>query len=112
MLFLRLSMNNKILETVTSILQQQKAKDILELDIKDLTTIADYMIIVTATSTAHAKGICNKIVTTLKVPHTPKSYVEGDDTGEWILIDLDNILINIMLEETREFYNLEELWKK
>lgn len=103
-------MNNNTLETVVSILHKQKAQNILELDIKDMTTIADYMVISTATSTVHARGICNKLITELKIPNTPKAYVEGSESGEWILVDLDDIIVNIMLQETRDFYNLEELW--
>ena len=74
-----------------------------------MTTIADYMAISTATSTVHARGICNKLITELKIPNTTKAYVEGSESGEWIK-DLDDIIVNIMLQETRDFYNLEELW--
>jgi len=71
----------------------------------------DYIFICTATSKRHAKSIAEHLIRHFKaqLPQTPKS--EGLEECEWVLIDLNNIIVHIMLKETRDFYRLEQLWK-
>jgi ribosome-associated protein len=105
-------MNNNLLQDIINILQQQKAAKITTLDIAQLTDMADFMLICSGTSTAHVRGISRKIARELKIPGEPKVHMEGEDASQWVLIDLGDIIVNVMTEEMRDFYQLEELWGK
>lgn len=100
------------LEKILTVLEQHKARDIVTLDIQKLTDMADTMIICTGTSAPHIIGISKKVVLAAKQPNHPPPHAEGEDTGEWILIDLGDIIINIMKAETRAYYDLESLWQE
>lgn len=91
-------------------LKYNKATDILALDIKKLTDIADYMIICTANSTPHVKTLIKKIHEKLLPLQIKPIGVEGENTYEWMLTDFGSVIVHIMLKEAREFYNLEKLW--
>lgn len=105
-------MNNNLLQDITHVLEQQKAVNITTLEISELTDIADFMIICSGTSTAHVRGISKRIARELKVPGEPKIHMEGEETAQWVLIDLGDIILNVMTEEMRDFYQLEDLWTK
>ena len=91
-------------------LDDTKAVDITELDIRPLTDIADTMLIATATSTRHAKALADKAIDKGKEIDMPPYSKDGYDSCEWILVDFGDLIVNIMLAETREFYALEKLW--
>jgi ribosome-associated protein len=89
---------------------EKKAEDILILDIKDLSNFTDYLIILTANSDTQAKTICDYIQEKLKYQGIRPHHIEGYNKGNWILLDYGDIIVNIFLESTRRFYQLEELW--
>lgn len=91
-------------------LNENKALQIIELNISPLTDIADYMIICTATSKRHAHALMDKLIATSKSMGISPLGVEGAETAEWILIDLGDAIVHIMLPEVRDFYALEKLW--
>lgn len=92
------------------ILEEHKGIDINSLDVRELTDIMDIMIICTATSTRHARTLADKLVQAAKGAGIMPLGVEGEQPGEWILIDLADVVVHIMLAQTREFYSLEKLW--
>ena len=100
------------LEKVLEILNQHKARDITTLNIKSLTDMADTMIVCTGTSAPHIQGISEKIVLAAKQPNQKPPHAEGEESGDWVLIDLGDIIVNVMKQEAREYYNLEELWQE
>ncbi len=91
-------------------LEEYKAQNISVIDVKSLTDTTDHIIICTATSARHAKGMADKLIPYLKENNTPILGTEGLDDPSWILIDCIDTIIHIMLAETRSYYNLEKLW--
>ncbi|GEM_PF-156578 len=101
----------EILNLVVNTLTDLKAKDIKVLDVHTLTNVTDHFVICTATSTRQAASLADKLITAVKKAGVrPFNSIEDQvDTG-WILVDLLDIVVHIMLAETREFYSLEKLW--
>jgi len=99
-----------LLKLVESILDENKALDVRPMDVRELTDIADYMIVATATSKRHASAIADKLTRAAKNHNAKPLGVEGENDSEWILIDLGDVVVHIMLPEAREFYSLEKLW--
>lgn len=99
-----------IKQLVLSTLADMKAKDVSELDVSALTDMADSMIIASGTSSRHVRSIAASVVSKLKEHNVAIVGVEGDDVGDWVLVDLADIILHIMLPESRDFYALEKLW--
>ena len=91
-------------------LDDLKAQNILVLDIREISGFADWFIIATASSSRNAKAISNKLIESLKLQEQHLVGIEGQDDSEWILVDCGDVIVNIMQQDTREFYDLESLW--
>ena len=104
-------MSKKTLSEVCNLsLIDSKAEDLLVLDIENISSFADKIIIATATSNRHAISVSEKLVDCLKENKFNILGVEGEIDSGWILVDCGDIVINIMRKEQREFYDLEGLW--
>jgi len=91
-------------------LEEMKAKDINSFDVTKVTTMTDIMVICTGTSNRHVKAIADNLVAKMKEKGIAPVGVEGAETAEWILVDLNHALVHVMLSETRDFYQLDKLW--
>lgn len=91
-------------------LEDLKAEDILVLDVKGKTTITDWIIVATGTSSRHVRSIANNVAVEAKNNHATHLGTEGEEDGEWILVDLGDVIVHVMQRQTREFYDLESLW--
>ena len=104
-------MSKKTLSEVCNLsLIDSKAEDLLILDVENISSFADKIIIATATSNRHALSVSEKLVDCLKENKFNILGVEGEIDSGWILVDCGDIVINIMRKEQREFYDLEGLW--
>ncbi|GMV30324.1 MAG: hypothetical protein AMXMBFR59_24490 [Rhodanobacteraceae bacterium] len=91
-------------------LEELKAKDTVELDVRGKTSIADYIVVSSGTSTRHVKSIADEVIKYAKKAGMQPLGVEGQREAEWVLVDLGDIIVHIMLPRVREFYGLERLW--
>ena len=102
--------SEEICDLVVAALEEVKAQDIVRLDVKDMTTVTDYMIVASGTSSRHVQALADAVAEKAReAGHRPVG-IEGEDGGEWVLIDLQDTLVHVMLPRVREFYNLEKLW--
>jgi ribosome-associated protein len=92
-------------------LDEMKGIDIALIDVRTLTSITDYMIICTGRSTRHIKALAEDIVQKAKEKKAPFIRTEGDNDSEWVLVDLGDVVVHVMLATTRAFYGLEDLWE-
>jgi ribosome-associated protein len=99
-----------LLEQVHAALAEMKAKDAVEIDVRGKTSIADYMVVVSGTSTRHVKSIADEVVKFAKKVGVMPLGVEGEREAEWVLVDLADVIVHVMLPRVREFYALERLW--
>ena len=95
---------------VLDALDELKAHDIREIDVSGRTSIADLLIIASGTSSRHVKSIADEVVTFAKRAGMLPLGVEGQEEAEWVLVDLGDIIVHVMLPRIREFYGLERLW--
>ena len=91
-------------------LEDTKARDITVLDVRKISDFTDYMVIATSTSSRHVQSTADKVVDTLRAHGVRAVGVEGGKTGDWVLIDFGDVVVHVMREEIRDFYNLEKLW--
>lgn len=103
-------MRNKIQKITVAALEDIKARDITVLDVRKLTSLYDTLVIATAESSRQAKALSQHVREALKAAGAGIVGVEGEQSGEWVLIDGGEIVVHIMQPATRAYYNLEELW--
>ncbi len=95
---------------VADALADMKALDVKTLDVRGLTDIADYMVIASGTSDRHVRSVAQRVVEKTKEAGFRPHGVEGQQDGDWVLIDLSEMIVHVMLPRVREFYGLEKLW--
>jgi ribosome-associated protein len=96
--------------TVIDALADMKALDVRFLDVRGLTDIADFMVIASGTSDRHVRSVAQRVVEKAKEAGFRPHGVEGQQDADWVLIDLNEMIVHVMLPRVREFYGLEKLW--
>jgi ribosome-associated protein len=91
-------------------LEEVKARDIVKLDVRNLTTVTDFMVVASGTSNRHVKALADAVAEKVRAAGHRPTGIEGAEGSEWILLDLQDTLVHVMLPRVREFYNLEKLW--
>lgn len=98
-------------DVVINALENGKAQDISIIDVKDRTSVTDYMVLASGTSNRHVRSVADTVVKEVKEKGVPKASVEGADASDWILVDLGDVVVHVMTSASREFYDLERLWR-
>ncbi len=96
---------------VTSALEDFKAIDIQEIDVSGQNPLTDLFVIASGNSTRHIKSMAENLILKAKAAGCPPLGVEGNRDAEWVLVDLNDVIVHLMLPQTRAFYNLEKLWE-
>jgi ribosome-associated protein len=100
----------ELLNLVLEELDLRKAVQVSTLDVRGKTSITDFMIIATGTSTRHARSLCDYVFEKVKANGLQPLGVEGEVGSDWVLLDLGDVVLHIMTSQAREFYQLEKLW--
>ena len=95
---------------VINTLDDMKGREITCLSVSDITTVTDYMIVVTGTSSRHVKSMADDVAKKVKDAGNTVIGMEGQKQGEWVLLDLGDVIVHVMMEEVRKMYDLESLW--
>lgn len=101
----------EILQFVLAALEDAKAQNVKSIDVRDITDITDYMVVASGTSSRHVKSAADKVATVLRDQGTKPLGREGEDMGEWVLIDFGDVILHVMQPAVREHYQLEKLWE-
>ena len=102
--------HNNIEKIIHKVLSDNKAKDIIKIDLEKKSSIADFMIICSGTSNRHVISLSNYLVEALKKQNLNTLNVEGIRNGDWVLVDAGDIIIHLFRHEVREYYSLEKMW--
>jgi ribosome-associated protein len=100
----------KLLQLVLGILDGGKGRDIKILDVRGKTSVTDFMVIASGTSERHVKSLASHVVEEAKNNEIQPLGVEGENVGEWVLVDLGDVIVHVMKPQIREFYQLEKFW--
>ena len=98
------------LERILSSLTEDKAEDIVHIDLRGKTAIGDYMVICSGRSSRQVTAISEKLAERLKSELSVLTKIEGKDAGDWVLIDTGDVIVHVFRPEVREFYQLEKMW--
>ena len=103
--------SEELLATILKSLDDDKAEDIVQIDLRGKTEIGDYMVICSGRSTRQVAAISEKLAQTVKDEFGRAARMEGKDTGDWVLIDTGDVIVHVFRPEVREFYQLEKMWQ-
>jgi ribosome-associated protein len=99
-----------LVELVAATLDDLKAQNVAVLDVRELTDVADTIVIASGTSDRHVKSLAGRVVERAREAGFRSLGIEGERDGEWVLVDLQDVIVHVMLPRVREFYALEKLW--
>ena len=100
-----------LLRVVLAALEDMKAVNVVEIDVRGLTDVADTLVIASGTSDRHVRSISDRVIEQAKAHGVRPLGTEGEREGDWVLVDLQDIVVHVMLPRVREFYALERLWE-
>ena len=103
--------NEKVIELATAALEELKAKNIEVIDVREKSSATDFMLVCSGTSRRHVMSIASSVEKELKKEEVEPLGSEGHQGGDWVIVDLSDVVVHILTEEARELYDLEKLWR-
>ena len=103
--------NEQLVKVAVAALEDMKGQDITIIDVRGKTSVTDFMVIASGTSSRHVKSMANEVLEKVKEQGVRPIGNEGLDGGEWALLDLGDVVVHVMQVATRQFYDLERLWQ-
>jgi ribosome-associated protein len=103
--------NTQLVEFVLDKIDDLKARDVLTFDVKHSSSITDFMIVCSGNSKKHVQSIAEHVAMEAKKQDMAPLGIEGLETGEWVLLDMGEVVLHVMQDSTRDFYQLEKLWQ-
>ncbi|MDD0843007.1 ribosome silencing factor [Pseudomonas sp. Gutcm_11s] len=103
--------NEELVKVAIAALEDLKGQDITTIDVRGKTSVTDFMVIASGTSSRHVKSMANEVLEKVKEQGVRPIGNEGLDGGEWALLDLGDVVVHVMQVATRQFYDLERLWQ-
>ena len=103
--------SEELLARILSSLDDDKAEDVVQIDLRGKTEIGDYMVVCSGRSTRQVASISEKLAQTIKDTYGRTAKMEGKDAGDWVLIDTGDVIVHVFRPEVREFYQLEKMWQ-
>lgn len=104
--------SEELQRVIHELLDEAKLQDIVLLDVRGISSIADFMLVATGTSSRHVTASADKLVEQMRERGVRPLGVEGQETGDWVLIDFGEVIVHLMRGETRQLYQLEKLWSR
>jgi ribosome-associated protein len=102
--------SDKLCDLIVDALEEVKGQDITKLNVRNMTSVTDWMIVASGTSSRHVKALVDNVAQRAKAAGHRPIGIEGESGAEWVLLDLQDALVHVMQPKVREFYNLEKLW--
>ncbi|WP_082176298.1 ribosome silencing factor [Pseudaestuariivita atlantica] len=102
--------SDALLARILASLDENKAEDIVQIDLRGKSSMGDYMVICSGRSSRQVASIAEKLVADIKADLGRSAKLEGKDTGDWVLIDTGDVIVHVFRPEVREFYQLEKMW--
>jgi ribosome-associated protein len=103
--------SDALLKLAQNALEDLKARDLRVLDVRTLTSVTDYLLIASGTSDRHVRSLADNVISSASEAGEKPYGVEGKEAGEWVLVDLQDVVVHVMQPRVREFYKLEDLWE-
>ncbi|MGH1431915.1 MAG: ribosome silencing factor [Neptuniibacter sp.] len=100
----------KLIEIVHTALEDMKAKDVVDLDVRERSTVTDYMVVASGTSKRHVGSVAEEVIIKAKEAGIMPLGSEGQGSADWVLVDLGDVVVHVMMPDARSFYDLERLW--
>jgi ribosome-associated protein len=100
----------RLRDEVVLALEDRKGRNIVAIDVSRTSAVTDYMVIASGTSNRHVKALIDRVTECSKAAGTQPLGIEGRDSGEWVLLDLGDVIVHVMQPDARAFYDLERLW--
>ena len=102
--------SDSLLSFLLAVLDDEKAEEVVHIDLRGKSPLADGMVIASGRSNRHVRAIAENLVERLKKERNLPSHLEGTEIGDWVLVDAGNIIVHVFRPEIRKFYDLEKLW--
>ena len=102
--------SEELSDLIVDALEEIKGQDIVKLNVRDMTTVTDWMVVASGTSSRHVQALIDNVAQKAKAAGHRPTGIEGESGAEWVLLDLQDALVHVMLPKVRDFYNLEKLW--